>query len=261
MKQRITPDNPYSVINAEAPTPAPVLLLCDHASNRIPTEYAQLGLPDSALQQHIAFDIGTAALARLLTQRFNCAAVLSGYSRLLIDCNRQPGDPTSIIEVSDGITVPGNQTVSDEEAAFRLETFFWPYHHAVTQTLAQLWRHGPAPAVISLHSFSRYFSGLSRPWHIGVLWNHDPRIAQPLLRWLHERHPDLVIGDNEPYSGREVGFTVDHHAGAAGLPHIALEIRQDLIADPAGQAHWADIIGDALEAVLSNASLHQVEHY
>ncbi len=259
MKPQITLDTPYEVINAEGRTP--VLLLCDHATPRMPSEYAQLGLPDSALQQHIAYDIGTEALTRLLAQRFNCPAVLSGYSRLLIDCNRQPGDPTSIIPISDGVIIPGNQAISDQEAAFRLEAFFWPYHHAVTQTLAQLWRHGPAPAVISLHSFTPCFSGLNRPWHVGVLWNHDPRIAQPLLRWLHDRHPDLVIGDNEPYSGREIGFTVDRHAGAAGLPHVALEIRQDLIADPDGQAHWAVIIGDALEAVLSNASVHQVEHY
>lgn len=259
MEHAIPPDSTHEIVNPDGRTP--VLLVCDHASNRIPSEYTDLGLPNEALHQHIALDIGTAAVTRLLAQRFECPAVLSGYSRLLIDCNRQPGDPTSIPEVSDGTRVPGNLAISDEEADFRLETFFWPYHHAITHTLAQLWRHGPAPAVISIHSFTPTFSGLHRPWHLGVLWNHDPRIAEPLLRWFHEQHPDLVVGDNEPYSGREVGFTVEHHAGAAGLPHVTVEVRQDLITDRAGQNHWANLLGDALEAVLSNASLHRVEHY
>ena len=103
------------------------------------------------------------------------------------------------------------------------------------------------------------FNGLRRPWQVGVLWNHDPRMVAPLLNWLRER--GLCVGDNEPYSGREVGFTMDHHAGAAGLPHVGLESRQDLIADAAGCERWSELIGEALEAVLSNASLHKIEHF
>ena len=252
-------DAPFEVFNPDGRSP--VLLVCDHASNHIPEGYDNLGLAAETLaENHIAWDIGAASVTRGLAHMFGSPAVLSCYSRLLIDCNRQPGAPDSIPAVSDNIAVLGNQNISDREAERRLETFFWPYHHAITNTLAQLWRHGPAPAVIAVHSFTPVFNGLRRPWDIGVLWNHDPRIARPLLHWLREHH-DFCVGDNEPYSGRDVGFTLDHHAGAAGLPHICLEIRQDLIADEAGCKRWTAIVGEALEAVLSNASLHNVEHY
>lgn len=250
----------YEIINATGRTP--VLLVCDHASHRIPSRYANLSLSPTLLRtSHTAWDIGAAAVTRLLAARFDCPALLAGYSRLLIDLNRQPGDPTSIPLISDDIRIPGNQTVTDSEAEFRQEAYFWPYHHALARTLTQLWRHGPAPALVAIHSFTPVFSGLQRPWQIGLLWNHDPRIARPLIQWLRQRQPALCIGDNEPYSGRATGFTVDHHAGAAGLPHVTIEIRQDLITEPAGQAHWAALVGAALEAVLSNESLHQVQHY
>ena len=251
---------PYTLINAHAQTP--VLLICDHASHALPQQAENLGLePELLLNKHVAWDIGAAQITHRLAERLQTQAVLSGYSRLLIDCNRQIGDPTSIPAVSDGITVPGNQAVSDVEAAWRADTFFWPYHHEVSQRLAQLWRHGPPPALVSIHTFTPYFNGLHRPWDLGVLWNHDPRIALPLMKWFAHQHSDLYIGDNEPYSGREVGFTVEHHAGAAGLPHVTVEIRQDLVSDDASCQRWGKILGDALEAVLSNASLHQVEHY
>lgn len=252
-------DPPFEVCNPQGS--APVLLLCDHASHAIPAIYQNLGLaPELLATQHIAWDIGAACVTRGLAERLNAPAVLSGYSRLLIDCNRQPGDPTSIAPVSDGIEIPGNQHLDDAEVMRRVETFFWPYHHAITNTLTRLWRHGPPPALVSVHSFTPVFGGLHRPWHIGVLWNHDPRMIQPLIHWLNAHH-DFTVGDNEPYSGREVGFTLDNHAGAAGLPHVCLEIRQDLIGDEAGCDRWINILGDALEAVLSNATLHTVEHY
>ena len=255
-----TRDTAPELLNPDARTP--VLLVCDHASNRIPARYADLGVDRALIEtNHIAWDLGAAAITRRLARHFNCPAVLAGHSRLLIDPNRQPGDPTSIPEVSDGIPVPGNRDLDDAEADYRLETFFWPYHHAVTHALAQLWRHGPAPAVVSIHSFTPVFSGLHRPRETGAPRNHDPRVAEPLIHWLRERHPELCIGDNQPYSGRETGFTAEHHAGAAGLPHVTVEIRQDLILDAPSQDHWADRVGTALEAVLSNESLHQVEHH
>ena len=248
----------FEVINANAP--APVLLVCDHASNAIPRKLGNLGLSEKDLAKHVALDIGSAELTRRLSRRLNAAAVLCGYSRLVIDCNRQPGDPTSIAEMSDGIVIPGNVGLTDTEAQARLEAVFWPFHHTITTMIAHLWRHGPAPAVVAIHSFTPFFNGLHRPWEIGVLWNHDPRMVTPIMRWL-EHHHDLCVGDNEPYSGREVGFTLDHHAGAAGLPHVCLEVRQNLIDDETGCDRSAGILGDALEAVLSNASLHTVEHY
>ncbi|MFO1371356.1 MAG: N-formylglutamate amidohydrolase [Candidatus Competibacteraceae bacterium] len=251
---------PFTLVHADGQ--APMVLVCDHASNAIPAGLNQLGLDPTALSQHIAWDIGAARVAQLLAVRLNAPAVLGGYSRLVIDCNRPPGDPTSIAEVSDGITIPGNQNLSDAEAEIRLDAVFWPYHHAITQMLARHWRHGHgrAPALIAIHSFTPVMNGFQRPWHLGVLWNRDPRLAEPLLARLRADSA-LCIGDNQPYSGREVGFTMDTHGGAAGLPHVEVEIRQDLIADDAGCARWAAVVGDALEAVLRDESLYTVNHF
>lgn len=241
---------------------APVVLVCDHASNAIPVRLNQLGLGPAELAQHIAWDIGAATVTRLLAARLNAPAVLAGYSRLVMDCNRPPGDPTSIAEISDGIVVPGNRDLDDAHADARLNEVFWPYHHAITQTLAHRWRHdqGHAPALIAIHSFTPVMNGFQRPWHLGVLWNRDPRLAEPLLAQF-QTDSTLCVGDNQPYSGREVGFTMDTHGAAAGLPHVEIEIRQDLIADKAGGAHWAGVVGDALEAVLRDESLFQMRHY
>ncbi|CDH43624.1 N-formylglutamate amidohydrolase [Candidatus Contendibacter odensensis] len=251
---------PFTLFNPNGRTP--VVLVCDHASNTIPAQLQQLGLGPVELAQHIAWDIGAAAVARRLAVRLDAPAVLAGYSRLVIDGNRPPGDPTSIAEISDGIVIPGNRDLDDAHADARLNEVFWPYHHAITQTLAHHWRHdqGHAPALIAIHSFTPVMNGFQRPWHLGVLWNRDPRLAAPLLAHLRA-DLKLCVGDNEPYSGREVGFTMDTHGAAAGLPHVELEIRQDLIADEAGGERWAGVVGDALEAVLRDESLFQMRHY
>jgi predicted N-formylglutamate amidohydrolase len=256
------PDDPpaFAIVNPEGQ--APVVLVCDHASNAIPRALNQLGLGPKELGQHIAWDIGAAQVARRLAARLDAPAILGGYSRLVIDCNRSPGDPTSIAEVSDGIFIPGNRNLDDAGAEARLNEVFWPYHHAITQALAQRWRHGhgQAPALIAIHSFTPVMSGFRRPWQLGVLWNRDPRLAEPLLTRFRA-YPDRCVGDNQPYSGREVGFTMDTHGGAAGLPHVEVEIRQDLIADDLGCAVWAEIIGDALAGVLRDQSLYTVQHH
>jgi len=251
---------PFTVVNPNGQ--ASVVLVCDHASNAIPTALDQLGLGLAELSQHIAWDIGAAHVARLLAVRLDAPAVLAGYSRLVIDCNRSPGDPTSIAEVSDGIFIPGNRNLDDAAAESRLNEVFWPYHHAITQMLAHRWRHGHgrAPALIAIHSFTPVMKGFRRPWQLGVLWNRDPRLAQPLLAQFRI-DADLCVGDNEPYSGREVGFTMDTHGGAAGLPHVEVEIRQELIADGTGCARWATVVGDALAAVLRDESLYRVQHH
>jgi predicted N-formylglutamate amidohydrolase len=249
---------PFTVFNPDGR--ASVILVCDHASNAIPQRMRNLGLEPQELARHIAWDIGAAAVTRHLSLRLDAPAVLGGYSRLLIDCNRPPGDPTSIAQVSDGAFIPANRNLSDAEAALRMETFFSPYHQAITRTLAHLWRHGRAPAFIAVHSFTPVFGGLRRPWEIGILWNRDPRLASPILERLRA-YPELTVGDNEPYSGKQLGFTMETHAGAAGLAHVELEIRQDLLADDAGCAHWAALLGDVLEAALQNPLVHQVMHY
>lgn len=250
----------FTVCNATGR--APLVLVCDHASNSVPAALDQLGLGAAELSQHIAWDIGAARVTRWLAQQLDAPAVLAGYSRLVIDCNRAPGDPDSIVEVSDGIAVPGNRALDDLQAEARLNTVFWPYHHAITQALSYRWRHGhgQVPALIAIHSFTPVMNGYARPWHIGVLWNRDPRLAEPLLAWLRLQG-ELCVGDNQPYSGRETGFTMDTHGGAAGLPHIEIEIRQDLLADEDGCLHWAAVVGKALQAVLADGSLYRVVHY
>ncbi|MBC7953071.1 MAG: N-formylglutamate amidohydrolase [Rhodospirillaceae bacterium] len=233
-------------------------MICDHASPLIPARYGELGLAPGDRYAHVAWDIGAAEVTRGLAQRFKCPAVLAGISRLVMDCNRQPGDPSSIPVNSCGVTVPGNAKVDDAEADARAEEWFWPYHHEIGTVLAHLFRHGTVPAMISVHSFTPCMGAAERPWHVGVLWNRDSRMAMPVLHHLQAR-TDLVVGDNQPYSGREINYTLDTHAGAAGLPHVSFEIRQDLLTDPQACARWVDILGDALAPVLADPELHCVE--
>ncbi|NJN45578.1 MAG: N-formylglutamate amidohydrolase [Candidatus Competibacteraceae bacterium] len=254
------PDDPPSFELLNSNGKASVILVCDHASNAVPINMDNLGLEAKELARHIAWDIGAAEVTRHLSARLDAPAVFGGYSRLLIDCNRPPGDPTSIAQVSDGTFIPANHNLSDAEADLRCETFFWPYHHAITNTLAHLWRHGRAPVLVAVHSFTPEFGGLRRPWQVGILWNRDPRLAQPIMERLRA-YPDLNVGDNEPYSGRQLGFTMETHAGAAGLAHVEIEIRQDQLADAAGCIQWAELLGDILEVVLQDPAVHTVRHY
>ena len=254
----IGPDDPppFEVFNAEAT--APILLVCDHASRAIPAAINNLGLDEDALGRHIAYDIGAAALTRLLAERLGAPAVLAGYSRLLLDCNRQPGDPQSILEASDGTVIPGNQNLSVAEQEARAQCFHWPYHHAIDMAFARLRRIGPEPLLFSVHTFTPSLGGKDRFWDLGVLWNRDPRIAVPLIDLLR-RHEGLHVGDNEPYSGRDVAYTINLHAGAAGLACAAVEIRQDHCETRAELMRWAEIFGDALERILAMDHLHKVE--
>ncbi|MDP6786254.1 MAG: N-formylglutamate amidohydrolase [Rhodospirillales bacterium] len=249
---------PFEVLNPDGASS--VLLICDHASPTIPASLNDLGLDGEALGRHVAFDIGAADVTRLLSRRLDAPAVLAGYSRLLIDMNRQPGDPETILEVSDGTPVPGNRGLSEDDEAGRAEAFFWPYHRAITSVMAHLWRRGPAPALFSVHSFTPSLDGEDRQWDVGVLWNRDPRLALPLIEKLRRRD-HLRVGDNQPYSGREKAYTIDLHAGAAGLPNCAVEIRQDHLETAPGAAHWAEIMGDALEEILTMETVHWVEHF
>jgi predicted N-formylglutamate amidohydrolase len=242
----------------DGPDTAGLLLICDHASPRIPARYGDLGLAPEHRYAHVAWDIGAAAVTRGLAARLKCPAVLGGVSRLVIDCNRQPGDSSSIPANSCGVPVPGNAGVDDAEADARAEEWFWPYHHEIGTVLAHLFRHGTVPAMVSVHSFTPCMGGQQRPWHIGVLSNRDVRMASPVLAALRACG-DLVVGDNQPYSAREINYTLDTHAGAAGLPHVSFEIRQDLVADAAACEHWADLLAEVLRPVLADRSLRRVE--
>jgi predicted N-formylglutamate amidohydrolase len=181
--------------------------------------------------------------------------VLSGYSRLVIDCNRDPADPSSIPETSDGTVVLGNRNLSTAARAARRRACFDPYHHRIAAWLAAV--RSRSPALLSIHSFTPVMQGKPRPWHVGILWDKDPRIPLPLLAALRAE-PGLVVGDNEPYSAREpAGYTVRQHAALAGLPHVAIELRQDLVADAAGAADWAARLAAALAPILAPSELYR----
>ena len=235
-----------------------MLLTCDHASNAIPRALGDLGLPSAAQRQHIAWDIGAAAVTRLLAEALDAPALLTGYSRLVIDCNRDPGDPTSIPAVSDGVAVPGNRNLPEAARAARHAACFRPYHSAIAARLDALLAAGTPPALLSIHSFTPVMAGVARPWHIGILWDKDGRIPQPLLAALRA-DPAITVGDNQPYSAREpAGYTVRHHAVQRGLPHVAIELRQDLVAGNEGARSWAARLAAALRPILARREIYRV---
>ena len=242
---------------------APFLLICDHASRAIPQAMDNLGLNDALLHQHIAYDIGTSRVTRRLSARFDAPLVMSNYSRLVIDVNREFGSPTSIVATSDGIDIPGNRNIDTHEAARRAEVFFWPYHNAISAALGRFLARNAVPAIVSIHSFTPTFNGTQRPWQIGVLWNKDGRIALPLMDALQTRE-GLCVGDNQPYSARAPdgygeGYSMRVHGEATGYPHVLIEIRQDLIETDAGVARWADLLGNVLEGILASPDIYSIK--
>lgn len=258
--------NRYPLIGPGDPPPfmtyndrgkARVLLVADHASPYFPGAMNQLGLADWVLERHVAWDIGSDKLTRLLADVLDAQAVLAGFSRLIVDPNRRLDDPTSIPEVSDGIGIPGNLDLDEGKKALRLQSFFQPYHHAIKDRLGRFAARGEVPALIAVHTCTPVFDRVVRPWHIGVMWDSDPRIALPLMEGLR-RMDGICVGDNEPYSGRHPhDFTVDFHGERAGLPHVGIEVRQDLVRDEAGARQWAAILAAALGPVLADQSLYR----
>jgi len=246
---------PFEVVNPEGK--ARLVLFSDHAGRAIPRKLGTLGLRQEELDQHIGWDIGIANLARKLAAALDAPAVLCGYSRLVIDCNRRLDDPTSIAQESDKIPVPGNRGLSAEDRAARQTAIFQPYHAAVADVIARKRKDGPDPAILSLHSFTPRMNGFARPWHVGILWNRDPRMPVPLMARLMQEE-GVVVGDNEPYSGKdEHGYSVIFHAEKQGLPHGLIEMRQDLIGDDAGVAQWSETLLRVLRDVLSDERVYQ----
>ncbi|HYH18799.1 MAG TPA: N-formylglutamate amidohydrolase [Azospirillum sp.] len=259
MPPLIGPDDPppVSVLNAQGR--APVVLVCDHASSAVPRALDRLGLEEEQFARHIAYDIGAVEVTRRLSERFSAPAVLSGYSRLVIDLNRALEDPTAVPVVSDDVVIPGNRALDAEETRRRVDAFFTPYHDAVAAVIAAKRAQGQVPALLSIHSFTPEMRGVARPWHVGVLWDCDPRIPIPLIERLRA-DGRWVVGDNEPYSGRNtLGGTVEMHATPAGLPNVLIEVRQDLISTPEGCAQWAQVVGDALVPILADPNLYRIE--
>lgn len=251
--------SPFETLN-EAGT-ADILLVCDHASNVLPATYGTLGLDPELLSRHIAFDIGAADITRRMSKALDAPAVLSGYSRLLIDCNRQPGHVTSIPDISDGIEIPDNRGLDAAEVEHRQARYFRPFHGAVDAALKGFVARGVVPAYVAVHSFTPIMHGYERPWHVGILWNRDPRLARPLIEALSE-WPDVVVGENQPYSGRDSqGYSIHAHGGDRGIPNVLIEVRQDLVDTRHGAELWAARIGQTVAAVVRQEGPFEIEHY
>lgn len=214
-----------------------MLLLCDHASNAIPPELDSLGLPPAQLERHIAYDIGAAEMTRAMARALGAPAVLSNFSRLLIDPNRGLDDPTLVMRLSDGAIVPGNRHIDATGIAERVARYYKPYDVAIDLAIEAALVAGHPPAIIALHSFTPFWKGVARPWHVGVLWDYEGRLARPLIAAL-QQEGDLVVGDNEPYHGGLPGDTIDRHATRRGLPDALIEVRQDLMASDATARDW-----------------------
>ncbi|MBL8588994.1 MAG: N-formylglutamate amidohydrolase [Methylobacteriaceae bacterium] len=239
---------------------AGVLFLCDHASNAVPPDYGDLGLPAGQFERHIAYDIGAAAMTRRLAALFGAPAVMTTFSRLLIDPNRGGDDPTLVMRISDGALIPGNARIGVEEIERRKQRFWRPYRDAVSATLDAMLATGVTPAIVSIHSFTPRMKGVDRPWQVGFLWDLDPRMTKPMIE-LMQADGDLTIGDNEPYDGALEGDTMDTHATARGLAGLLVEVRQELIADEAGAHAWADRLAVPLRRVLAREDVHRIEFH
>jgi predicted N-formylglutamate amidohydrolase len=238
---------PYEIVAGQGHVR--LILLCDHASNRIPAEYGDLGLDASQFERHIAYDIGAASLTRGLAGRLGATAVLSCFSRLLIDPNRGMDDPTLIMRLSDGAVVPGNRDVDADERAVRIARFHQPYHHAIAAAVAKTKAQGHVPFLVSIHSFTPVWRGWQRPWHVGILWDRDEHVARAMIRGFLAQG-DLVVGDNEPYHGALEGDTLNTHGTMAGLPHALIEVRQDLIAAKTGVDEWVERVAKVIEPIM-----------
>lgn len=244
----LAPDEPgpYRVINPLAESP--ILLVCDHASCRFPESLGDMGLDPFARRCHLAIDIGAGALTENLAESLAVTAVVQNFSRLAVDCNRHLMDPSAFLEFGDGILVPGNHNLRQAEKDLRANTLYWPYHRAIDEQIQRMRKLGPLPAFIAVHSFTPVLNGESRPWQISVLWDKDEIVKQIFLDGF--RDAGYYVGDNVPYSGKAPqDFTIDHHAEAIGLPHVGLEIRQDLIDDDEGVAQIAGVMRNIIESL------------
>ena len=241
-----------------------VLLLCDHAGNAIPRAYGTLGLTHEDLGRHIAYDIGAAGVTEHLARALQAPALLTEYSRLLIDPNRGRDDPTLVMQLSDGRVVPGNAVLDDAEIEARIERYYTPYHQAIDGAIDTAISAGKPPVLLAIHSFTQAWKSVPRPWHAAVLWDKDPRLACALLREL-EAIPGITVGDNVPYSGQLKGDTLYQHGTLRGLAHALIEVRQDLILAAEGQEEWGERLASVVRIVLAAADLaprlHAVEHY
>ncbi|KAB7614868.1 N-formylglutamate amidohydrolase [Amylibacter sp. SFDW26] len=229
------------------------VIICDHATNTVPhfVNGGDLGLLETDMQRHIAYDIGALGVSQHLAMLLDAPIVSSNFSRLVIDPNRGADDPTRVMRLYDGSIIPANRHINDTDKNLRSEYCYDPYHDALTHVLA-----GRAdPIILSIHSFTKQLNGYApRPWHVGILYADDDRLAAPLIAAC-DAHDDICVGDNQPYNGKLTGDTMDRHALQHGRIHVLIEVRNDLIETEINQKHWAEklapIIAQAIEATLS----------
>ena len=239
-------NNAYETLNQSVMSN--VLVLCDHASNRVPPDVnnGSLGISNADMNRHIAFDIGARDTALLLAKALKAPMLASRFSRLVIDPNRGEDDPTIMMKIYDHTVVEGNRNADAAEKQRRIEAYHRPYHEAIDAALGEILARGETPVIISIHSYTPQLNGRpKRPWHIGVLWDDDARMPVPLMEKL-AAHRDITVGNNEPYSGELRGDTMYLHATRNGYPHVLIELRHDLIDSPEGQAKWAAILAKPL---------------
>jgi predicted N-formylglutamate amidohydrolase len=221
---------------------SPLLIVADHAGKHFPRQLGQLGLSDAECGRHIAWDIGAGAVCGLIGKALDAVVIRQNYSRLVIDCNRAPWTETSILDLSELTRVPGNIGLTERHTLARVREIFQPYHDRIVTELDRRREAGRPAALISVHSFTPIFEDVRRLWHVGVLYNRDRRFAHILMDLLH-REEGLVIGDNEPYSVTDASdYTIPVHGERRDLHHVAIEMRQDLVTDEAGQRKLAALL-------------------
>jgi predicted N-formylglutamate amidohydrolase len=248
----LDPDEPDPVSLENEVGSSVFLLTCDHAGRAIPRRLDRLGLAEHETLRHIAWDIGIGAVGRQLSRLLDAAVILQTYSRLVIDCNRDPNVPSSIPEVSETTGIPGNRGLDEGARAVRVDAIFRPYHDRLAAALDRRAAGGRASVLVALHSFTPVFKGEARPWHAAVLYNRDARLAHALFTLL-SAEKGLVVGENEPYRVSDLtDYTVPVHGERRGLPHVEIEIRQDQITAPAGQAVWAERLARLLPAAYTD---------
>lgn len=229
----------------------------------MPAGYGDLGLGAEQLARHIGYDIGAAGVTRRLSGLLDAPAILSNFSRLFIDPNRGEDDPTLVMQLSDGAVVPGNAGIKEDEIEKRRLQFYAPYHAAIEAVIDDAIATGSPPVLLSIHTFTQSWKGMDRPWHAAILWDRDARLAAHMIKAL-SNDGSLVVGDNEPYTGRLRGDCLYKHGTGRGLAHALIEIRQDLVADASGQQEWAerlaDIMSTLLDGQLDQSALHKIEY-
>ena len=258
IEKLLSPNEPSPFVILNPDSVVPLLLVCDHASNRFPQSLGSMGLDYLDRVSHMTLDIGAGAIAESLADKLGATALLCQYSRLVVDCNRELSDNSMFLENSEGINIPGNQNLQINEKERRVSEIYWPYHNAIEAQICRLRDQYINPIVISIHSFTPVMNGEDREWEMGVLWDKDQITAEFFLNKLTDA--GFFVGNNEPYSGKAPeDFTIDYHAEPIGLPHVGIEIRQDLINHDEGVERITDTLQEVISALTTSTRKNDIE--